>query len=42
VKSGIIRDSKEEKIYNLPEHVFKNGAKYLGQWLEGGDEIRHG
>jgi len=28
--SGIKRDDKEEKVVSRPEHVFKNGAKYLG------------
>ena len=30
VKSGIKKDGIEEKVENRPEHVFKNGAKYLG------------
>lgn len=30
------------KVENRPEHMFKNGAKYIGQWLKDSDEIRHG
>ena len=37
------KDGKEE-IEKRPEHTFKNGAKYIGTWL-GGEEnvdVRHG
>lgn len=42
LKSQIIKGGLEEKVENRPEYLFKNGAKYLGQWLVGADEIRHG